>query len=370
MPYENKYRVLAEIDLGRLKNNLQLIRQQLHPNTQIMAVVKADAYGHGAVPIAQTLVNHGVGALAVVLLEEGIELRKNGIKVPILVLGEVSPHQTEELVHYHLTPMVCSLSLASALNKTGRQNRDIINLHVKVDVGMGSNGIVAAECITFINKLRLMEWLRIEGIFTHLNAAYGLNHLNAEIQISEFNDLLNRLNESGIFIPLIHATSSLTILTMPEAEYNMVRLGALLYGINNHSLAVKTQAVMQLKTRIAFLKHVKAGFKGGYGWNFTTSRNTLIATLPVGYGDAFFLAFVQKGNVLIHGRKVYVLGSVCMDHLMIDVTDIDGAAIGDEVVLLGEQGNGTITVEGIAAREHFAPVLPCLLSRRVPRIYI
>lgn len=371
----SKYQTWVEIDLKRLGENLRFLRQNLRPETKIMAVVKADAYGHGAAGVAASLLSGGVDALAVSSVEEGRELRQNGIKAPILVLGDLALESLEGLANYRLTATVSDLQMLSRLNSLGKRLKQKIETHIKFDTGMGDSGIQTKDCLQLITSIRKAKYVKIEGVYTQLSSTYGGDSGDALLQISRFEQVLATMRGAGIKIPLAHAASSPAVLKYPQAEYSMVRTGILLYGLScqNEMVDGKVKPVMSLKTRISVIKEVEDGFRGGYGWTFTTSRPTRIATLPLGYSDAVYLHFLRQGEVLIHGQRAPVLGRVCMNHFMVDVTRIPEARVGDEVVVIGEQGKEQITAEDIAgctgiAVENYDCV--CLLGRRLPRLYI
>lgn len=369
----NSNRVWAEIKLTNLRDNLNFIRSLIPSNTGIIAVIKNDAYGHGAVRIAPFLLDNGAELLAVWTVEEGIELRNAGINSAILLLGEINSGQAEDIVYYNLTATVVTLSLASALNQLGEKTKRKIGVQVKIDVGMGNWGILIENSLRFIKKIKEFNCLEIEGIYTHLNAAYGGNYSSVSKQILDFNRILDDLKTAKIPIPLLHAASSMTF-TRADATYDMIRLGIVLYGIPNGNTAVdkKLKPVMEIKSRIACIHEVKAGFQGGYGWSFNLSKASRIATISAGYGDLYFLHLLKEGQVLVNGKRAALLDKVCMDHCLADLSSVPEAKVGDEVVFLGRQNKDEINYQQIQKLipASINAVFLCLAGRRVPRLYI
>lgn len=365
----------AEINMSALHHNLEMVRSQLTAGTRIMAVVKANAYGHGAVEVSRALIDYGVDAIAVATLGEAVELRVNQINIPILVLGTVAGQDIEELFEQGLLPSLNNLEMALCLNECGRKRGQKIKAHLRIDTGMGSYGLLPDECMQIIDKLVKMEYLELDGIYTHINTIYGGRREDAIKQVSSFEHLMTQLRQRGIHIPMVHASSSPAVLKLPEAEYDMVRLGIVLYGLpcGNQFLDDRVRAVMQIKTRVVTIKEVGSDFGVGYGCTFTTMSPTRIATLAIGYADAGFLHFLKDGEVLICKQRAPIIGKSCMDHLIVDVTHIKEAAVGDEAVVMGEQGDERISAEEIAMRSGICMDncdLVCLLSSRVQRVYI
>lgn len=364
----------AEISLSALQHNLEMVRKDLNNSTRIMAVVKANAYGHGSVEISRALINFGIDAIAVATVSEAVELRQNQIYTPSLILGSVAKTEVDELFIQDLMPTLHNTEMAFYLNECGRKRGQIIKAHLRVDSGMGSYGFLPAECLLFIDELRKLDYLKLDGVYTHINSIYGGSREDAITQLNTFEHLLETMNQRGLDIPHKHASSSPAVFKLPEAEYDMVRLGIVLYGLpcGNDFLDDKIRAVMQVKTRIVAIKEVGKDFGVGYGWTFTTSSIARIATLPLGYADAGFLHFLNGGEVLIRGIRAPIIGKSCMDHMIIDVSHIEGVAIGDEATVLGEQGNQKISAEEIALRSGININncdIVCLLSSRVPRVY-
>jgi len=371
----NKYNLSwAEIDLNAMQHNLNMVRSQLKNGTRIMAVVKANAYGHGAVAISRALIEYGIDALAVATLGEAVELRQNGVHLPILVLGAIADEDLGVLWEQNLVPTINNAEMASRINEFAKGRGQKMKAHLRIDTGMGSYGVLPGECLQLIENMAAMDYLELDGLYTHINTIYGGRMEDAIEQVKAFEHLLGQLDKRGIHPPLLHASSSPAVLKLPAAEYDLVRLGIVLYGLpcGNDLLDDKLRAVMQIKTRIVAIKAVESDFNLGYGGDFTTSSPARIATLPLGYADAGFLHFLKAGEVLIHGQRVPIIGKSCMDHLIVDVSALRDAVVGDEVVILGEQGNQSIKAGEIAQRSGIDVNnvdLVCLLSPRVPRIY-
>lgn len=370
---EQNFPMWAEVDLDRLIHNLQTARNLIGEQTKIMAVVKANAYGHGVVEIARTLLDNGVAQLAVATVNEGVELRQHHIEAPILLLCIPAYTEAEKIAASRLTATVGDYSFSRCLNDIGRQRKQLIKVHVRVDTGMGSAGVLPKDCLDLLRFLEGMEWLQLEGIYTHLNSAYGSNKDQAREQLAQFQGILDQLPAAGISISLVHTASS-PALGVPGSEFDMIRPGIMLYGMRcrNQHIDDLLKPIMQLKARVTCIKEVESNFRIGYGWNFYTQEPTRIATLPLGYADAYFLYYLNQGEVLIHGQRAPILAKPFMDHCIVDINHIEGTEIGDEAVFIGEQGDETITVEELARKSAIGPDnldLLSLLGLRVPRIY-
>jgi alanine racemase len=365
----------AEINTESLKNNFLAVKKRVKAGTKITAVVKADAYGHGAVQVGKILAQSGVDVFAVAAISEGIELRDGGITLPILVLGYTPPEQAEVVLQYNLTSTICNERLVWSLAQAARKIGKRAQIHIKVDTGFGSDGILASDCLSFIRKIMAEKWLEIEGIFTHLVSAYGQDKDQLAKQLTCFEQLMADLADCGVSIPIFHAASSPAILAVPEAHYDMVRAGIILYGLSvpNIDLGPDFKPAMQLKARITSVNKVESGCTLGYGCTFPVDHRILIATVPIGYADGFFFLLQKNGEVLIHGQKAQICGQPRMDHFLVDVTDIPEIRIGDEVVVFGEQMGASIRAEEVSVRSQVGLLncdAMCLLGRRVPRIYI
>ncbi len=340
---------------------------------QVLAVVKARAYGHGAVEVSKRLLRLGADMLGVALVEEGRELREAGIDAPVLVMGATFPEQAEEMVSLKLTPAIFSLSVAQALSEAAYRRRTTINVHVKIDTGMGRIGIAPEDAPELIAALQKLRNISVQGLMTHFADADLRDKQFASKQMDRFETLLKALEARKITVPVRHAANSAAVLDFHRAFFTMVRPGLMLYGYNpleEGALGADLRPVLSLVTRIAFIKKVPTGVPISYGRTFTTKRESAIATLPIGYADGYGRGLSNKGEALVRGMRVPVVGRVCMDMCMIDVTDVPAAREGDDVVLIGSQGSERITADDIAAKTGtIAYEVLCGISSRVPRIY-
>jgi alanine racemase len=359
----------AEINLGNLAYNFHQVKKAVSSGVKVMVTVKADAYGHGLIPVAGKLVSCGVDYFGVASIDEGIELRKAGIKSPILVLGMVLTKDIEPLFKYGLTQSVSSQSLTDALNRLAVKKRKRINVHIKVDTGMGRIGVLYHDALRFIKKTSKLKYLNIEGIFTHLPCA-DTNRSFTLYQIEIFKQLLEELKRSGIHIPLVHTANSLGVSGYKESYFNMVRPGLIIYGLHPaQDLPFKLKPVLSLKTRAIYVKKVPSGWGISYGHIYVAEKSTRIVTLPIGYGDGYPRILSNQGPVLIGGKRFKISGRVCMDQIMVDVGDA-AVKIGDEVVLIGAQGKNKITTEELAGLAGTIPYeIVCGLGSRIPRLY-
>jgi alanine racemase len=363
----------AVINLGALEHNFnEVVRRSA--GRKILAVVKAQAYGHGAAAVSRRLLGTGVAMLGVALVEEGMELRQAGIDTPILVMGSLFPKQAEALAALRLTPVVFTMDTARALSRAAQKMKTVVSVHVKIDSGMGRIGIAPEEAPEFIKLLRGLSGINVQGLMTHFADADLREKEFASKQMDRFDVLVRNLLESGIQVPLIHAANSAAVLDYQRALFTMVRPGLMLYGYNPLEVGAAPAdlwPVLSLVTRIAFLKKVAAGIPISYGRTFVTRRESLIATLPIGYADGFSRRLSNRGEALVRGRRVPVVGRVCMDMCMVDVTEVPDVAEGDDVVLIGNQGGEWITADDIAAKTGtISYEVLCGISSRVPRIYL
>jgi len=360
----------AEINLSNLTHNLNQIKKMLALKTRIMVTIKADAYGHGLIPVAKRLVSDGVDFLGIASIDEGIKLRNAGVSLPVLILGLILKKDIEPVFKYRLTATVCDEELALSLNNKARNYGKPINVHIKVDTGMGRIGVLHPDAQKLVKKIHKLKFINIEGIFTHLALA-DMNKKFTLHQIDLFNDLIQGLNKDGINIPLVHAANSMGVIDYKISHFNMVRPGLVIYGLYpKENLKIDLKPVLSLKTRVIFIKGVPSGFGISYGHDYITKKQTRIATLPIGYGDGYPRNLSNKAPVLIGGRRFNICGKICMDQIMLDVGD-SAVKTGDEVVLIGSQGKNKITAEELARISGTIPYeIVCGLSSRIPRIYI
>ena len=342
-----------EVDLGAIGHNLRLIRQILGKQVDVMAVLKADGYGHGAVRVARTALNNGARMLGVACLSEGAALRQAGIDAPILVLGYTPGWQAREALRQGIRATVFDLDTMRAFAQAARDLDRPALLHVKVDTGMGRLGLLPEEVLPVVRQAVEIPGLAIEGIFTHFAVADDADKSYTYLQIRRFEEVLQKIRGAGIHIPLVHAANSAAMLTVPQARYNMVRLGIALYGLAPSQAVPLPDGFRQalaFKTRIAQIKVLPPGSFVSYGNTYQTRAHERIAVIPVGYADGFRRAPAHWGEVLVRGQRAPIVGRVCMDQTMLNVTQISAARQGDEVVLIGQQGNDEITVEEVASR--------------------
>ncbi len=359
----------ALIDLAALTHNFaEVLRRS--GGKKVLAVVKAQAYGHGAVAVSRHLLQLGAHMLGVALVEEGRELRDAGIQAPILVMGAVFPEQAESIIESGLTPAIYSAPVANALSTAARRMKTTAPVHIKIDTGMGRLGLTPEKAGSFIEELKLLPGIDVQGLMTHFADADLENKKFSSEQMDRFERLISSLADRGIDIPQRHAANSAAVLEYPRALFTMVRPGLMLYGYN--PLGKRSdpglQPVLSLVSRIALLKKVPPATPISYGRTFTTRRESLIATVPIGYADGYSRSLSNCGEALVRGIRVPVAGRVCMDTCMLDVTDVSGVNEGDQVVLIGKQGLERITADDIAIRTGtIAYEVLCAISSRVPR---
>ncbi len=358
----------AQINLDNLEHNFYQIKKLVSAQTKILVTVKADAYGHGLIPISRRLEACGVDFLGVASIDEGIKLREAGIKVPILILGLILKSDILPLFKYNLTTSVCDEELSRALNRKASLLGKRLNVHIKVDTGMGRIGIPHYDAYKMVKKIYSFKHLNIEGIFTHFAFA-DMNRKFTFYQIDLFDKLLQKLANQGIKIPLVHAANSMGVLDYKNSHFNMIRPGLVIYGLYpKKSLAIKLKPVLTLKTKAIFVKRVPAGSGISYGHDYVTKKAATIVTLPIGYGDGYPRNLSNKAPVLIRGRRFKICGRICMDQIMVDVGNTL-VKVGEEVVLIGKQGKNRVTTEELASLSNTIPYeIVCGLGSRIPRI--
>jgi alanine racemase len=383
---QTKEQVLAElekagrgyvaVDLDAARENMIRMHEHLEPDTKMMAVIKTDGYGHGAFPIGKALEDlEFVFGYAVATAEEALKLRKEGLEKPILILGYVFPCDYEILAKQNVRIAVFREDMLEELTAASKAIGKSIPVHIKVDTGMGRIGISPDdEGLRFVEKALHTEGVEIEGIFTHFARADETDKTNVEEQFTRFSDFLERIRkELGFVPPIRHCSNSAAILELPRTHLDMVRAGITLYGLEpsdevDMSL-VPLKPVMSLHSRITFVKTVQPGQSISYGGLFTAERPTRVATVPLGYGDGYPRSLTGKGEVLIRGKRCRILGRICMDQFMVDITDLPDVREGEPVVLMGRDGSECITAEELGAKSgRFNYELVCLISNRIPRI--
>ena len=364
---------VCSIDLDALSWNFRQIKTAIGPRVQILAMVKANAYGHGAPKVSKTLAAGGCDAFGVATLEEAIELRHAGICTPILVVAGAYLDQIEGFVKHKLTPAVHDPTTLKLLEEALRSNGAELPVHLKIDSGMGRLGFLPAQIDSWLPQLKNLKAAKIDGVFSHFSHAESVEGQYTLKQLEVFKAIIERLQSAGIAPRLIHLANSAATVTLPEARFHMVRPGLILYGVYpspSMERQISLRPVLSWKTRVLQVKRVPAGTSISYGQTFVTERDSIIATLPVGYADGYARLLSNRGAVLVGGKRAPVAGRVCMDLTMADVTDIAGVQPGDEVVLLGRQGDQMISADEMAgwANTISYEVLTSI-STRVPRIH-
>lgn len=380
--------VRAEIDLKAIAHNVGELRRITHPDALMMAVVKANAYGHGAVEVARCALQNGAQRLGVARIDEAIQLREAGIKAPILIFGYTLPEMAPELLEYNLTQTVYTPAFARALSRTAVSLGGKIKIHLKVDTGMGRLGllsqnfkphhsgeIINTKAVDASVAIAGLKGLKLEGIFTHFATADSADKRYAKKQLDLFLDFLSRMRECGVNPAVRHAANSAALINMPQSHLDMVRPGIAIYGLypspEVNKKRVSLKPAMALRARVIHVKKVPAGFNISYGITYKTKQATTIATVPVGYADGLNRLLSSRGQMLIHGKRAPIVGRVCMDFTMLDVGGIDSVRVGDEAVIFGPQGNDSITVDEMASSLNTINYeIVSTITARVPRVYL
>ncbi|MGC8861155.1 MAG: alanine racemase [Armatimonadota bacterium] len=362
----------AEIDLSAIRDNLRAILSRVGPGVKIIPAVKANAYGHGAVPVSRVCLEAGADALGVACIEEAIELRKANISAPILILGCSLPCAADAIVEHDVIATCCDLSFARALSESAVRRGATASVHIKVDTGMGRIGIWPEEAVEFARKIAALPNVSVDGIFTHFPSADEPDRSFTLSQIAAFRKIVDVVRE---YFPavLAHASNSAGILAYPEADFDAVRPGIMLYGCypSDHvPRDIPIREALTLKTRIVFLKQCPPGTCISYGRTHSLRRRSVIATIPIGYADGYSRRLSNRGEAAVRGVRVPIVGRVCMDQTMIDVTEVPGVAVGDEVVLYGG-GYDYLHLRRIADLVETIPYeVLCALGSRVARVYL
>lgn len=369
-------RVYAGINLSAVLHNLEEMHKNIDKNTKIVAVIKTDGYGHGALPIAKAIEDVPyLWGYAVATADEAMALIDDGRKKPILILGISFAEQFDSIIRNDIRPCVCDFDTAKKLSEIAVAKDKICHIHIKIDTGMSRIGFqVNEETANIIFEIAQLPNVEIEGLFTHFANADEADKALTMEQMDLFEQMCHMLAEKGITIPIKHCSNSAGIVDIPEANMNMVRAGIILYGlwpsdeVNKRNMAL--QPVMSLKSHISYIKDLEAGRRVSYGGVYVTPEKQRIATVPVGYGDGYARSLSEKGYVLVRGQKAPICGRICMDQFMIDVSHIDGVRVGDAVTLLGQDGAQCITMEELGdLSERFNYEFACLITPRVPRVY-
>jgi alanine racemase len=349
----------AEIDLDAIQYNVRAFKRHIDPLAQVIGVVKANAYGHGAAPVAQAAVAAGASMLAVHRVGEGVALRQAWVDAPVLVMGYTPPSGAALAAEWRLTPSVTTLEFAQALAAQASARGRVIPVHVKVDTGMGRYGLLPDEVVEFLRALQGIArqsaggfgGIAIEGLFTHFATADWADQTQALAQWQVFNEVRTAVEQAGIRIPLVHAANSAAAMTLPQSHLDAVRPGIGIYGLrpsNEWAPPFEIRPALALKSMVARVRQLPAGAGIGYGRTHVTQQATTVALLPAGYGDGYHRSLSNKGVVLVRGQRAPVVGRVSMDQIVIDISHIPGVKLGDEAVLIGRQGAGHISAEEVA----------------------
>lgn len=373
--FENM-RAYAEIDLDNIRYNVENIQRRIGEKTKILAIIKADGYGHGSIPVARFLSRHElVYGFGVSTVREAVVLRKAGIKEPILILGYVFPGDFETVIDYSITTTVFQYETAKLLSDIAEKKSKSANIHIKIDTGMGRIGFDCnGDCVEEIAKISTLKNINVEGIFSHFACADSKDKTSANLQKKRFYDILDELKKIGINIPLKHICNSAGIVEFSDDFLDMVRAGIIIYGlypseeVNKDN--IKLKPAMSIRSRVVYVKNIKKGQTVSYGSEYVADCDRKIATISIGYADGYYRSLSSKGQVLIRGKRAKIIGRICMDQMMVDVSDIPDVQQGDIVTVFGKDGNDEITFEEIseiAGTINYEFI--CGFSRRVPRIY-
>ncbi|MBP3359468.1 MAG: alanine racemase [Clostridia bacterium] len=369
-------RTWAEINLDALSSNYRQIRQHINADAKIMAIVKADAYGHGFLEVARTLEQEGVDAFAVALIEEGLQLRRSGFSQPILILGSIPEEHYAAAVQNGISLTVFSIEAARKISRIASALGKTAKIHIKLDTGMSRIGYVIDEnndaVIDEILKIAALDSIKLEGVFSHFSTADEYDKSYTYLQFKRFTDICEKLRENGLTDIIRHISNSAAIMMYPEMHLDMVRPGIILYGLYPSDevdrSVLRLTPVMTLKAKITHIKTLPAGRGISYGNEYITDGDTRVATVPIGYADGYVRAIAKCGKILAGGKKVRILGRICMDQCMIDVTNVHNINVGDEVILFSDKEILADDVARWMGSINYEVV--CLVSKRIPRIYI
>lgn len=367
-------RAWVEIDLDRLKENFRKVKGWVGPDKRILVAVKADAYGHSSVAVSSALAAEGVSALGVASLEEAIEIKRGGAEVPVLILSPSSFVEVPEIVAEGFTSTVSNIEYARKLSVVARALNKKMKVHVEVDTGMGRTGVNYSGAADFMRQIRELEFIQVEGIFTHFANAEESDKTFALEQLKRFTQVLEDLKARSLEVPLVHAANSASLLDMKESHFNMVRPGLVIYGMYPSQWVkrqIDVEPVMTFKARVAHLNSIPRGGTVSYGRTYTALKDCTVAVVSVGYGDGYSRALSNKGEVLIRGKRFSIVGVVCMDLTMVDVTGHPEIRVGDEVILMGKSGEEEITADELARLSGTISYdVTCSVGPRVPRLFI
>ncbi len=362
---------VATVHLDRLRDNVQWIKSQLNPRVSLMAVVKADGYGHGAEPVARTALEAGAQSLGVALVEEGIALRDRGIRAPILVLGQIPLRQIDDAVQSDLDMVVFDARTFDQAVMAGKKRGKPVRMHIKIDTGMGRIGLKAEDFDEhWLERLRHPE-IMFQGLMTHFANADARDHRGTTRQVSRFLDVIEKCRRGGMDPPWVHAANSAATLRLPGTHFNLVRVGIAMYGLEAYEgMPSPLKPVLELNSEVVFVKEVGKGFPVGYGSTYVTPEPMKIATVPIGYADGYRRGLSNRASVLIRGRSYPVIGRISMDQLSVGVGLEDELRVGDKVVLIGEQEEQSISADQLAGLlGTIGYEIVTGLSPRIPRVY-
>lgn len=368
-------RVYVKINLDNIQKNIKSVIEKLGNDVTVMGIVKANAYGHGAVQVSKALIEAGAGMLGVAAIDEAVELRHNGIDAPILVLGQIFSQDYAIAIENDIICTVVDIDTAKGLSEAALKMGKKANVHIKIDTGMGRIGFQPdSDGERQIKSVFDLEGINVGGAFTHFACADTTDKTSANNQKKKFLEFTDKLINDGYAIPMRHMYNSASVMELDGYCGEMVRCGIMTYGLypsDEMNKEYKLYPAMEFKSSVSFVKTVKKGFTVSYGSTFVTDKDMKIATVPVGYGDGYPRYLSNKGEVLINGTRCKILGRVCMDQFMVDASHLDDIKIGDEVTLIGTDGNETITVDDIADADYrFNYEFCCVITPRVPRVYI
>jgi alanine racemase len=363
-----------EVDLKAIAHNVRAIKQHIGPSVELLAVLKANAYGHGAVEIGCAVMEYGADRLAVARVSEGLELREGGVDAPVLVMGYVMPHEIETAIAHDLTLTVTERETAQALSARAVALGRSLPVHVKVDSGMGRFGVLAKDAVAFVDWLAELPGLALEGVFSHFAVSDLADKTYTRQQLRTFLEVVACLEAAGYHVPVRHVANSAAMLDLPETHLDAVRPGIAVYGLPPSAEVEPTiplQPALSLKSHVVRVETLPAGASISYGRTYITPRAMRVALVPVGYGDGYHRQASNRGAVLINGQRAPILGRVCMDQFVVDVSRAGPVALNDEVVLLGHQGDDQITAEEIATwTDTINYEVVTALLQRVPRFYL
>ena len=359
-----------EVDLNAVSYNIAQIKQFVGKYVEVMPVIKADAYGLGVLSLKKSLEENDIKKVAVAITDEAITLRKNGFNQDIVILNELLLDEAEQIVEYNLTPGISVYEIAEKINFFAKKSGKTINVHIEVDTGMGRVGLKPEDVLEFVNKVSKLENINIEGIYTHLSSAdSSIEYTNKQIEL--FKSVLSELKENGYNFKYKHAAASSGIIEFENSHFNMVRPGLIIYGYypnENMNEKISLKQSTKLKTNVVFIKEVPKGTAISYSRNYITDKKTKIATIPIGYADGIRRSLSNIGRVYINGKYASIIGNICMDNFMVDVTEIENIKIGDEVILWD---NEHITIEEVAKKCNTINYeILCNVSKRISRKYI